>query len=66
MTKQDIYEMTIKLYECSITMKEISFESSNILLDMASKSMELLERINLPDDVQSEIEDIKKEILSDG
>lgn len=65
MTKQELYELTTKLYECSITMKEINMDCSDILLQMASSTLDLLEKKNIPDDIKIEIENIKLDILND-
>jgi hypothetical protein len=46
-------------------MEELDMNLSNALLEMAAMSLGMLERVNIPDEIQSEIEDIKSEILSD-
>ena len=63
MTTTELYELTTKLFECSQSMKEINMDCSNILLNMSTETLKLLEKAHISDDVKQEIEDIKSQIL---
>jgi hypothetical protein len=65
MNQQELYELTTKLYESSESMKEISMDCSDILLQMSIQTLELLQRSNIPEEIQKEVDDIASEILSD-
>ena len=63
MTKDSLYKLTKSLYESSIHMREVNEEASNVLLDMSTEYMKILERYSMDDDVLGEIDDIAKELL---
>ena len=65
MTEKELYDLTMKLHECSLSMKELSEDASDILLSMASRTLEILEREHISDEVKSEIDGIREEILKD-
>ena len=65
MTRNDLYELSIRLLDCSKRMEPLDENISAVLLEMSSQTLRLLERVNIPKEVQEEIEDIKKEILND-
>jgi len=65
MDKQGLYHLTMKLFECSKDMKEVSEKCSDILLQMASETVALLEKVNMPEELKEEVESIKLEILGD-
>ena len=46
-------------------MRNISDDCADILLQMSTQTLTLLERVNIPDELKEEIESIKSEILSD-
>ena len=64
MNQQELYALTTKLYECSESMKDLSMDCSDILLQMASQTLELLSKSALPEDVRVEVDDITAKILS--
>jgi len=65
MTKNELYALTMNLYESSKLMRNISDDCADILLQMSTQTLTLLERVNIPDELKEEIESIKSEILSD-
>lgn len=65
MTQKDALELAKKLYECSVSMEEISSTSSKMLIDMSESLLSRLEHSMLPKEIRQEIEDIKKELLND-
>ena len=65
MTQKELFDLTQKLYESSILMRHISDDCADILLQMSSETLELLQKSVVPDEIKEEIESIKSEILSD-
>lgn len=65
MTKEKLFELSVKLFECSELMKDLNMDMSKILLDIATTTADLLEKSNLPEDVKQDIESIKKELLDE-
>lgn len=65
MEQRELYALTMKLFECSESMKDLSMECSNILLQMSSQTLELLSKSAIPEDIRKDVEDITAEILSD-
>jgi hypothetical protein len=66
MKKDELYNLTINLFECSKEMKKLDETCSDILLHMASQTLVILEKANLPDDIKEDIDKIKLEILAEG
>lgn len=65
MTPQELYELTTKLYECSLLMEKINKDCSDILLQMASETMTVMKDGCLPEEIKLEIDAISAEILAD-
>ena len=65
MNQKEVLDLVRKLYECSIAMRDISELGSNQLLDMADAVLWKLEQVALPEELRTEIDDIKKELLDE-
>ena len=65
MTQKEMVDLISKLYDCSIYMKEINMEISDILLNLSRELLDKLEREVVPADVNREIEEIQSELGDD-
>jgi hypothetical protein len=65
MTRENLFELTEKLYQSSMAMREINEQYSDMLLEMASSMLSLVEKGYVPEEIHDEVDAIKSEILLD-